>query len=242
MKSVITFCLLLFALSSNAQIGANNEIIVDGNSKIKVKPDISILTLTINKDDSVEKRAIRSANIEMEKLTKMLSGMGFKAGNIRISDYKVSSSNIREESKRYTVSNTLTVRFHLDEKLIDECYRRVQSQNLSDLDISFDAVISDSLNKATKLRLLKAAVEDAKRNAANIAAALNVDLGKVKRVSNSSGADAQTALLGMVKFVPPVVKKDEEVKENESAFGKYEVEEKELEEKIIAIYEIENRK
>lgn len=62
LKSLLTLTLFFTVVSFTfAQSTKNdNEILVEGVAKIKIKPDIAILTLTVEKIDSIEKRAIES--------------------------------------------------------------------------------------------------------------------------------------------------------------------------------------
>ena len=185
-RQIIIIGLTLLSLSAFSQSKNSNEIIAEGGSKIKVRPDLAIFTLTIEKRDTIEKNAIKLLNLEIDDLVKSLYKVGFNNKTIKISDYDISSSQNDEEKKRYTASNILKLEFGLDTKLIDALYKEIQEAGLKDLDISFETKVSDSLEKATRLKLVKLSIEDAKNNAENISKALDIKLVSTQAVLSKS--------------------------------------------------------
>jgi len=234
----ITFLSLTFLLSpAYSQNKDSKEIIAEGGAKTKIRPDIVTFTLTVEKTDTVETRAIEELNKGVEALTNALFKIGFTHEAIAISDYEVSSFVNDEHQKRYTSSNALKIEFKLDTKLINQIYNAIQNDNLSDLDISFDTQISDSLEKKTRQLLVQQAIADAKSNADNISKALNIKIIGVKQVSNYAPALFDQNKIELVKFSPPKIIGDTDVRYN-SSFDKFQVEEMEIEEKITVIFEI----
>ncbi|MBZ5857747.1 SIMPL domain-containing protein [Flavihumibacter profundi] len=214
------------------------EIIAEGGSKIKVRPDLAIFTLTVEKRDTVEKNAIKLLNLEIDELVKSLYKIGFTNKIIKISDYDISSSQNDDEKKRYTASNVLKLEFGLETKLIDALYKEIQEAGLKDLDISFDTKVSDSLEKITRLKLVQEAIVDAKTNAVNIAKALDIKFIRVKQVLKyKDGILGPPQDIHQVKFTPPKIVGDTQISYN-TPFDKFEVEDVELEEKITIVYEI----
>lgn len=241
----LTLTALLFSLTfltstAFSQTKNTGEIIAEGGSKIKVRPDIAIFSLIVEKTDTIEKNAIKYLNIEIDALVNTLYKLGFTNKTIKISDYDVSSNNYRDDNdkKRYTATNSLKLEFILDTKLIDAVYKEIQEAELSDLEISFDTKVSDSLEKKTRILLVQQAIEDAKANANNIAKSLDVKLLRVRQVTKyREGLFNQTMEIDMVKFTPPKVVSDTQIAYNTS-FDKFQVEDVELEEKITIVYEI----
>ena len=212
----------------------------EGGSKMKLRPDIAIFSLTVEKTDTIEKNAIKNLNIEIDALVKALYKLGFTNKTIKISDYDISSNNYRDEEdkKKYIASNALKLELEIDTKLIDALYGEIQKAELTDLDISFDTKVSDSLEKKTRLILVQQAIEDAKTNASNIAKSLDVKLVRVKQVSKYKEGLTNLAMeINLVKFTPPKVVSDTQIVFNTS-FDKFQVEDVELEEKITIVYEI----
>ena len=233
---VLTFCYL----NSFSQSKNTDEIVSEGTSKIKVRPDIALFTLTVEKMDSIEKNVIRSVNQEINELVKVLYKVGFTDKTIKISDYEISSSRNDDDKKNYTASNALILEFSLDTRLIDALYKEIQEAELKDLDVSFQTKLSNNLEKATRLKLVQQAIEDAKINANNIAKTLGVKLVGVKQVSKYVGEIiAGTGVHNAIMYTPSKVLRLEEVK-SASSFQKFQVEDLELEEKITIVYEISN--
>lgn len=230
---------LTFLFSSvHSQTKNDNEIIAEGGSKIKVRPDLAIFTLTVEKRDTVEKNAIKLLNLEIDELVKSLYKIGFTNKTIKISDYDISSSQNDEDKKRYTASNVLKLEFGLDTKLIDALYKEIQEAGLKDLDVSFDTKVSDSLEKITRLKLVQEAIADAKLNATNISKALDIKLIRVKQVLKyKEGIFGPPPIINQIKFNPPKIVGDTDISYTTS-FDKFEVEEVELEEKITIVYQI----
>lgn len=238
-KLFATTVLMFFALNVSSQSKLSNEIVSEGAAKAKAKPDLATFTMSVEKRDTIEKNALASLNKTVDQLVKSLSQLGFRNENIKIANYDISSSTDDDHRKTYTVSNVLKVNFRIDNKLIDAFYNEIQQTGIQDLDVSFETILSDSLEKATRLKLVQQAIEDAKINATNISHALGVRINKVKQVHKYGDDAPYPEKVEMVKFTPPVIKRDTEIKYN-TAFDKFQVEDVELEERITVVYEIVN--
>ena len=221
------------------QIKDSNEIVSEGGAKVKVKPDVAIIKLTVEKRDTDEKNAVNLVNLEMDTLVKCLYSVGFTDKIIRISDYDISGYQNDLEEKWYTATNSLNIEFGLDRKLIDALYRKIEQAGLKDLEISFETKVSDSVEKATRTKLTQYAIEDAKQNATNIASALNAKLVKVKNVikyrEGYFGTPPPPLYTQQIRFTPPVIN---EINIITTSFDKFQLEEIELEEKITIVYQI----
>lgn len=238
MKKIITTLLFsIFTISAFSQTTSGNEISAEGSARIKVKPDLANFRITIEKQNLIEKTAIKELNEEIEKLQKALFKIGFTEKNIKISDYKVSSDENNDGKKEYSATNTLSIDFALDNKVIDAFYQQIQSENMKDLDVEFDTQMSEELEKITRQKLVQIAVLDAKSNAENIAKALDVKINNVKQVSKYNLRDVAVSAMKMdqLDFKRPMAAMAPGPK---TSFDKFEVEEKELEETITIVYEI----
>ena len=91
-KKIALFFLLFVTFNSFSQIETGNEIVAEGYASSKVKPDIASITITIEKENSIEKDALKELNFEIDKLQKTLTKLGFNNNQIKISDYSISSS------------------------------------------------------------------------------------------------------------------------------------------------------
>lgn len=238
-KQFIFSVTILFSSIVFSQPTNPNEITSEGNAKMKIKPDVALFDITVQKENEIEKNAIKDLNEEVEKLQQLLFKLGFTSSNIKISGYKVSNDSrySNNNKKNFVASNSLKLQFNINNKVINDFYQELQNGNFTDLEIEFDSQLSDELEKESRKKLIKLAIADAKSNAENIANALNLNLGNVKHVSKGYNEvyAAYSKNLGSVD-----IKADKEMAlpGPKSSFDKFEVEEKELEEKITIIYEI----
>jgi uncharacterized protein YggE len=239
MKKHLTILIfILLTLNSFSQKSIGNELTAEGIAKTKVKPNLASFRIRVEKRNLVEKTSIKELNEEIEKLQKLLLRIGFTEKNIKISEYKVSSNENNDDKKEYRTLNTLVVEFNLNNKLIEAFYQEIQNENLKDADIEFETQVSEELEKTTRQKLVKIAINDAKSNAENIANALDVKLLNVKQVSKFTMRDFASAEMmkvseiNMVKVMPAMASNQK------TSFDKFEVEEKELEETISIVYEI----
>lgn len=241
---IILFAFFCFPSIANSQSKSSNVIVSEGKASIKITPDIVIITLTVEKQDTVEKNAIVKLNSEISKLVDVLTKLGFNNKSIKIADLNISSSSNYsddKEKKNYTATNTLKIEFGLDTKVVDAIYVNVQEAGLSDLDIDFDTKLSDSLEKSARIKLVQQAIEDAKANAENIAQTLKIKLGKVKQVSKyTDGYVTEVIMSNQMKFTPPKIVGDTQFA-YQTSFAKFDVDGIELEEQIIISYEIEKQ-
>jgi uncharacterized protein YggE len=241
MKIIITiFVFSFFAIQTFSQTKTGNELVAEGIAKTKIKPDLANFKITVTKQNTIEKTAIKELNQEIEKLQNVLSKLGFTEKNVKISEYKISKDDY-ENRKEFSATNTLSVDFVLDNKRIEGFYQEIQNENLQDVNIEFETQISESLEKTTRQKLVQNAILDAKNNAENIATALNVKLNNVKQVSKYNLRDITYSSIKMdeVKFLKPRVAS--EMMNPKTSFDKFEVMEVELEETINIVYEIANK-
>lgn len=238
MRTLLLILTLIITTSVNSQ-SSSNEIIVDGSAKMKVRPDVAVFELTMEKRDSIEKNATNNLNVGIEQLVASLNKIGFTNNSIRIADYEVSSETDDDDKKRYTASNTLKVEFRIDNKIIDAFYGQVQQAGIEDLDISFDTKLSDSLERASRSRLVQFAIQDAKASAGNISRAADIRIGRIKQVRKSDEV-AVFFHLEEVKFAPPKIVADRDIA-YKTSFDNFQVDDVELEERITIIYEILSR-
>ncbi len=240
-KVVVCLYFSLNTLSVQAQSKNSSEMVAEGSAKIKIRPDVAIFTLTVEKNDTIEKNVLKKLNEEIDNLVKSLYKIGFVNTSIKIADYNIeSSTDYDNKIKRYTARNSLKLEFVINTKIIDALYKEIETAGLSDLDVSFETKISDSLEKATRLLLVRQAIQDAKVNAENIAMALNVKIIKVKQVLKyREGGLSSPAEIKQILFAPAIIKEDAAIS-SETGFQEFEMEDIELEEKITLVYEITN--
>ena len=237
-KHFIILTFLLLSISSFSQISNGNEIVAEGISKMKVKPNLASFRISISIKNATEKISIKELNEEVEKLQRLLLKVGFTKENIKIAEFKVSSSENNDDQKEYITENTLIVGFGLDNKIIEAFYQEIQNENLKNSEIEFKTQVSEELEKATRQKLVKLAIDDAKSNAENIANSLDVKLTNIKKVTKYNIRDFDNEPLmkiSEVRFAKPIMAIG---KNQKSSFDKFEVIEIELQETITIVYEI----
>ena len=67
-KKISVFVFILFSSAIFSQTNNSNEITSNGNAKLKVKPDVAIIQITVQKQNEIEKNAIKELNEEVEKI------------------------------------------------------------------------------------------------------------------------------------------------------------------------------
>ena len=70
-----------------------------------------------------------------------------------------------------------------------------------------------------------------------MAEALGLRIGKVKQVQKNGSTMLEETKIEMVKFTPPAIKREIEMRYN-TPFDKFQVEDAELNERITVVYEI----
>lgn len=236
MKNLHTL-LLFTCINIFAQAPVNtSEIIAQGSAKIKVKPDVVTLTIDVSKEDTSEKTALKQLSEEVEKLQKFFTKLGFAANSIKIENYNVTADRYIEDERKFRALNTLKIEFKLDTKVLDAFYQELQAGNYKDVLVDYETGLSPDLEKATRKTLVQKAIEDAKDNADNISKTLNVKIVKVKSVSKFGNDAMPYSIVEETKYKPLAMAANAPAPP--TAFSKYEVVEKELEESITIVFEI----
>jgi uncharacterized protein len=233
MRLLFLFLFITISLFTNAQTKNSGEITATGMAKMKVKPDVAVITFTIEKQDRNESVALKNINQEAERLSEILSKSGFGKDQIKVSRYSVSSNTYQEE-KVFNVTNSLVVQFILDKKIIDNVYSAVEAEKLNDVNIDLETKLSDSLEKSVRARLILLAIQDAQLSATNIAKALNVRVGKVKQVSKYGDIMFDVNKVGFANFAGSMAN----AVQYKTTFNSYDVLEVEIQEQITIIFEI----
>src|SRR5881397_2531511 len=115
---LLMFLSLTIPFNLMAQEKSSNQIVAEGASKIKIKPDLVDFTLTVGKTDTSETKVLGKLNTEVQDLIKTLYKIGLTDKIIKVADYNVSSSMNNKDKKIYTASNILNLEFTINSKLI----------------------------------------------------------------------------------------------------------------------------
>jgi uncharacterized protein len=234
MRLIILSFFIALSFSSHAQSKSPGEITANGIARSKIKPDIAVITITVEKAYPDESTVLKDLNKEVDKLSQLLFKIGFTGKQIKISRYSV--TNNLDQDKIYRATNTLIVQFVLDNKVIDKVYSSIETEKFNNVSLELETKLSDSLEKATRSGLLVKALQEAQTSANNIATALGVKLGKVKHVSKYGDVFTSVNKVEYARFTWPKGLLFDAA--GNTSFKDFDVQEIEIEEQITIIYEI----
>ncbi|MHA8066105.1 SIMPL domain-containing protein [Aquirufa sp. ROCK2-A2] len=243
--SIFLSCITLFSNSLYAQSNSNsNGLTVEGKAIMKVKPDLSVITLNIVQRDSLENKAINKLNEQNNNLIKLLNGLEIKKDQIRIGDYSISSErnylpNSPNESYLVHVSrNNLIIEIPSNMKVIDTFYKKMADSDFSEVGIQIEHKISKELEVSLRNTLSKMAIEDAKAQANSIISNLNAKLGPVITVykgnANVAAERNSRKEIAPELYIPKPMSNDIAP----SPFASLELNEIEIEERITLVFQI----
>ena len=161
------------------------KITVQGGGKIRVKPDLVELTLQIEGRDRKYETAARNAGDQIEKLSSVLSGLGFGEKELKTTGFNVrteyesvrdQNGEYREQFARYVCSHSLKLTFDFTPERLSETLSGIASSGAEpQLFISFTAKNPEKISSA----LLRAAAKNAREKARILAKASDAALGEL---------------------------------------------------------------
>ena len=189
MKYLITLSLFVFSFLANANtpLPDNRHISIVGNAQLKAKPDIVVVSLTV---ESIKTKSATAKQEVDSRVNDLLDGLS----DFDIDEENVSASNIstrprydyakngKENISGYSASRNLIVTFNDIKKLS------------SFMDFALEVKINQITNvqfKSSKEEQLKAevlalAVKDAKEKGESLANAFGAKLGRIYSINSSS--------------------------------------------------------
>lgn len=181
-----TWILVLFGLMAST---ASADISVSGTGTVSATPDVAYISVGVVTENSDAGKALAENNSKMEKAFKLLDDRGIKKSELQTSRFSIEPRYSTTKSgdqpgvklSGYVVTNQLTVTLY-DKSLVGQVITDLTKDGVNRIDnIAFG--IRDREALQDKARLL--AIQDAKKKAEQMAAALDVTVGKVKEVSES---------------------------------------------------------
>jgi uncharacterized protein YggE len=234
---IVIFLLLLSATCFGQT--SQKTIAVEGQARMKVKPDVVYITFSLEKSDTSQAKAMAKANQQLDELSKIFKSQGWLDEQIKISEYRIDREYGSDRKKKeYTVSNTLVATLYLNNKQINDVLKSIEAKRINGVGISFEYGLSDSLEKAVRTLLVHKAIEDAKANATNISKSLNIQLKGIHQVLKRGLQPIIYEELMEARVGGPTAVETTKGFIFDSPFGNYNVEEKELTEDLVIIYEI----
>ena len=188
MKNIYTAILFLFVFSySYGQVNTDHPILeVVGTARISVTPDIGILRIGISTVNETFSSSITNLNSKTVDVTKQLSELGFKAAEIKTTDFEVNKNTVyrRNESidSGYIATQQVKVDFPNNKNVITRILQ-VFSDSETDFNLSFDFKLSDSLKLESQNKIIELAVEDAFQRGKRLAKSADIQLSSIERIN-----------------------------------------------------------
>ncbi|MBO4769511.1 MAG: SIMPL domain-containing protein [Clostridia bacterium] len=160
-------------------------ITVRGTGKLKLKPDVTVINLTIKSLDKDYSKAMRAEAERLDALTIALVAAGLSEESIKTQNFFVNTEyegvrdengNYRNVFSGYSCSHQLTVRFPFDNEKLGKALSAVAA-SVSEPELNIQFTVKDK--DAIALTLLGKAAEDARARAEAILAPTGARLGKL---------------------------------------------------------------
>ncbi len=182
--NVKTWILVLFGFMVST---ASADISVSGTGTISATPDVAYISVGVVTENADAGKALAENNSRMERAFKLLDERGIKKSELQTSRFSIEPRFLNPKSgdqggvklSGYVVTNQLTVTVY-DKSLVGQIINDLTKDGVNRIDgIVFG--IRDREALQDKARLL--AIQDARKKAEQMAAALDITVGKVKEVS-----------------------------------------------------------
>lgn len=184
----------------------NRGIRITGTGNIKVKPDMTRVTMTISDIDKQYEKALTVSAQNSESLRKIESELGFSASDLKTvsfdvkvenTSYRDRNDNWRERFVGYRVNHCLKIEFESDNTVLGKLLGAVAGCNAKpQINISF--FVKDT--EGAKNMLLGNAIRDAKQKASVLAEASGVVLKEIQSIDYSWGElrfESRPEMIGM---------------------------------------------
>ena len=146
----------------------NRTITVTGTGKLKLRPDYTVVSLSLKAADMLYDRAMDKAASQQAQLHKALAAVGFAKEDLKTTDFQVNTEyeserdqngNYRQKFAGYCVRHRLKAEFPLDTAYLSKILGAISSCIAEpELDIRFTVRDSNAVNAA----LLESACANAK--------------------------------------------------------------------------------
>jgi hypothetical protein len=159
-------------------------ITVTGTGMVTLTPDIAYVYIGVHTQDASATTAMNQNNVQTQAVIEAIKALGVAEADIQTTNFSVSpqptyDNNGNQTGIVYVVDNTVYVTVRDLTKLGDLLDSSIQSGANNVYGISFD--VADKTDALSQARL--AAVQDARRQADELAGATNVQVGDVQTIS-----------------------------------------------------------
>jgi hypothetical protein len=188
MKKIFVCALILSVFFGHAQ--SETEIIVTGKARLEAQPTVAQIHYSIVSQNESYTGAIEDLTNRVDMLARELQGARFKSQEIKTSIFRINKTYIWEDNRSnrkegYQATQNLSVAFPFTkERLLEVLNKTTNSSADAEIRLSFD--VDESKKEEIKSELLKASIQDARKNAEVLAGAAGVSLGEVKLIRHGS--------------------------------------------------------
>ena len=167
------------------------KMTVKGMGRLSLKPDLIIITVTLETKNEDYKKAVDAASVQINALKDALEAAGFQRDSLKTTDFRVNTEydNIqdgrawRQVFVGYKCAHMLRLEFDMDIKRLDRAIFAMSSCGSAP---HFEIGFSVKDKNAASERLLTNAVTNARKNAEVLAAAAGVVLGDIISINYSN--------------------------------------------------------
>ena len=168
-------------------------ITVKGIGAVSVKPDLSVLRLSMETAEYEYDAAMKAAAEKIDFLNKALEAAGFEKKSAKTADFRVRADYDRLNDGKgnytsvfmgYKCRHELKIEFDFDTKRLAKALSEI-SKCIAKPEISIDFTVKDS--SAVSGELLKAAVKNAREKAEILCAASGAKLGELLSIDYNWG-------------------------------------------------------
>jgi uncharacterized protein YggE len=182
------------AAPSTAQ-PAPRTLSVNGNAQASLTPDVAYINIGVHSENADAKEAVASNNVSAQAVTDALKALGVDEKDIRTSNFSIYPQDEwgpdgQKIGTKFVVDNTVYVTLRDLNKIGDILGTAVSAGANSINGIQFD--VADKTPFLADAR--KAAVENAKLQAEDLAKAAGVELGEVQSISYYNTYSSPVAL------------------------------------------------
>lgn len=163
-------------------------ITVKGIGKASARPDLTVLTMTLESKDMNYDKAMEAAAVNIEKLKEALGEAGFEKSLLKTSNFNVCTNyesvhdghgNYKSVFDGYVVRHNLKLEFDFETESLSKALAAI-SKCLSDPQLNISFTVKD--NSAINEEVLRSASENARKKAEILCSASNVKLGALLNI------------------------------------------------------------
>lgn len=187
MKYMLSVLMLCVSLLGTAQTNNSTPfLVVMGNAKTEVTPDIGVLNIRVSTINATMSEATKVLGEKTRYYTGQLTQLGFKEGDVKTTGFSVSKNRIYlphggYKDSGYIASQNIRLEFENNRETISRILNKF-SESTTEVDFSFDFKVSDKRRSETQNDLIRLAVKDAQQKAGVMAQAAGVKLVRVHKM------------------------------------------------------------